>query len=87
MSVLRAVRMLLSLRCEESTRIMSDDYEREISGIERWAVRLHFISCRACRRFRRQIAFLQQAARTHLQFSTILPAERRDRIARRINGD
>ena len=63
MPVFRALQMLLTLHCDEASRIMSDGLDGTLTPLERWALRLHLVSCRTCRRFRRQLAFLQQAIR------------------------
>ena len=84
MSVLRALHLLLTLRCIDSTRLISDGCDRDLSKIERWAVRLHQISCRPCRSFRRQLAFLHQSARQRCQLAFPLSADTRERISRRI---
>ena len=84
MSVLRALHLLLTLRCIDSTRLLSDGCDRDLSKIERWAVRLHQISCRPCRRFRQQLAFLHQTARRRCQMAFPLSADARERISRRI---
>lgn len=67
MSFLKAIRLILTLHCEESTRLQSDALERQLSFAERWAVRLHFLSCKACRVFRRQLEFIQKAARANAE--------------------
>ena len=85
MSVLRAIRMLLALQCDESKRLMSEGLDRDLSRVERWALRLHFVSCIACRGVRKQFAFLQQAARRRgEQLSERLSDEARQRIAEKI---
>lgn len=55
------VKMLLALKCDESTRLISLAMDQDLPPVERWAVRLHAISCRSCRRFRKQLQFLRQA--------------------------
>lgn len=84
MSFFKAAKLLLTLHCEESTRLMSDGLERDLSAVERWAVRLHFISCKACRRFRKQLQFLQAAAQRHTERcqDAKLPPQVRDQIRR-----
>ena len=56
-----AIKMLLALKCAESTRLVSEALDRDLPAVERWAVRLHAVSCRSCRPFRRQIVFLREA--------------------------
>lgn len=60
---LAAVRLILTLKCEQSTRLVSQSLDGRLSWSERWAVRLHALCCRPCRRFKRQILFLRQALR------------------------
>ena len=86
MRVWKAVKLLLTLHCEESSRLQSEGLERKLSGVERWAVRLHFLSCKACRHFRKQLAFLQEAAerRRELTEGVKLPSETRERIQREL---
>jgi predicted anti-sigma-YlaC factor YlaD len=55
------IKMLLALRCDESTRLVSESLDRDLPAVERWAVRLHAISCRSCRPFRKQVQFLRRA--------------------------
>jgi len=56
-----AAKLMLTLKCEESTHIVSDSLDRELSWVERWAVRLHYISCWSCRRFGKQIRLLRES--------------------------
>ena len=55
-----AIKMLLALKCEESTRLVSEALDRDLPAVERWAVRLHAVSCRSCRPFRRQVIFMRE---------------------------
>ena len=61
--IFAALKMILTLRCEDSIRILSESRDGQVTWVERWAYRLHLIGCVPCRRFRRQIDFLRQAAR------------------------
>jgi len=56
-----AIKLLLTLTCDESTRLVSESLDRGLRPAERWAVRLHAVSCRSCRRYRKQLAFLRAA--------------------------
>lgn len=62
-NLLGATRLVLTLRCEHSTRLVSESLERELSFSERWAVRLHAIGCHSCRRVGRQLRRLHEAAK------------------------
>jgi hypothetical protein len=55
------VKRVLTLCCDESTRLVSESLDRELPFGERLAVRLHALCCRSCRRCRKQFVFLRQA--------------------------
>ena len=55
------IRRILTLTCDESTRLMSDSLDTELPYGERLAFRLHSVICLHCRRFSRQIRFLRVA--------------------------
>jgi hypothetical protein len=85
---LRDLRMILSLSCEEASRLTSDALDRELSRSERWALRLHRLVCSGCRRFKQQLDLirsllskspnsLQRAVSEQLPH---LSADRRERI-------
>ncbi len=59
---LKAIRLLLTLRCKHSSQLISEGMDDEWSDVERWAVRLHYISCNSCRRLRQQVDFIRRAA-------------------------
>jgi hypothetical protein len=61
MGFLKASWRILTLTCDESTRVMSDSLDAELPLAERLAYRLHALGCRHCRRFLRQIRFLRAA--------------------------
>lgn len=60
-----ALKLLLTLKCEESTHLVSDSLDRDLSFVERWAVRLHYISCWSCRRFGHQVKLLRAMLQAH----------------------
>jgi hypothetical protein len=57
---------MLTLHCDHSTHLVSNDFcdHGDLSRAERWAVRLHELCCRSCRRFRQQVEFMTRAAKT-----------------------
>lgn len=81
MSVWRAIVLLLTLKCDHATHLMSDSYLRQLTPVERWALRLHQISCRYCRRVARQLRLLEEAARRRASQGADLSASARARIA------
>ncbi|TWT73481.1 hypothetical protein Pla123a_38170 [Posidoniimonas polymericola] len=84
MSTLRAIKMLLTLRCEESARLLSDASFRSLSPVERWSVRLHQVSCKRCRQLASQLSQIDQAARSRVSQAQQMPDEMRQRIARSV---
>jgi len=61
----RAIKLLLTLKCEESTRLVSRALDESLPSVERWAVRLHAVSCRSCRHFRQQVELIQREVAEH----------------------
>lgn len=58
MQTLRSILNVLSLSCDESSRLTSDAYERELGRLERYALRVHRLNCRWCRRMSQQFTLL-----------------------------
>lgn len=50
---------ILSLTCEEASRLTSDALDRELSRSERWALRVHRLLCGGCRRFKQQLDIMR----------------------------
>lgn len=48
--------------CKEVSRLVSESMDRELPFRQRFSMRLHLLMCSLCSRFRRQIAFLRDAA-------------------------
>ncbi len=84
MPFFRGLKLLLTLKCDHASHLMSDSFERDLSVWERWAVRLHQVSCRYCRRLAKQLRAIQQAAQTHGCEASQLSADARARIAKAI---
>ncbi len=55
----RDVRKLVSLSCEEASRLASESLDRDLSRSERWALRLHGFMCRSCRQLMLQLAAMR----------------------------
>lgn len=51
------------INCRESTRLLSEEQERELSRKEQIALRFHTLICSHCRRFGKHITIIRQAAR------------------------
>lgn len=50
------------LNCKEATRLMSQEQERELTRVERLALRYHTMICTGCTNYRKHMRFLRQAA-------------------------
>lgn len=84
MSVLHDIKMVLSLSCDESSRLISDGLERPLSRAERLALRCHLMVCHRCRKFRRNLRLLRMLLRGRTEqyladtseFPTLAPEEK-----------
>jgi hypothetical protein len=72
---------ILTLPCEEASRLISDGLDRELTMVERFALRAHLISCGRCKRFRRHLTTIELAAK---EASEPMPADARERLKNRI---
>ena len=70
MALFESIRRILTLSCEESTRLVSESLDRELPRSDRLAVKLHALCCRSCRGFRRQMLFLREAIRRRAAATT-----------------
>ena len=55
MNPVKRVLYILTLRCDESARLQSQAMDDELLGYERLALRMHLLSCRGCKRYRRYL--------------------------------
>ena len=55
----------MKLTCREAARLISEGLDRNLSGAERTALRLHVAVCKACDRVTKQFEFLRRAAREY----------------------
>ena len=88
MSRPQSVWRLFNSSCQEMTRIASESLDHDPGRLERVALRLHVLYCKACRRYLRQITLLKKALRMlssrieedHLLPDIMLPEDVRERI-------
>jgi predicted anti-sigma-YlaC factor YlaD len=61
--MIRAPRIwhLLNLPCEEMARLLSESLDRDLSRLERFALKSHLLYCAACRRYARQLKEVRHA--------------------------
>jgi hypothetical protein len=93
MSMLHDIKMILTLSCDESSRLLSDHQERQLSRPERLAVRMHLMVCRRCRKFRRNLELLRDLLRrrseqclTDTEVPTTLAPDEKARILKTLTG-
>jgi hypothetical protein len=75
------------LSCEEVTRLVSESLDRELSLRQRVSTKIHFMMCRLCSRYNKQLAGLREAFRLHAMreedvdiYPASLSSEARERI-------
>jgi hypothetical protein len=92
MAQLESVWRVLTLRCNEATRLASESLDHPLPFEDRLAMRLHRMICRSCRRYGRQVVELRRistrlAEQTDPPASAMpLPEEARERIKRTLKG-
>ena len=53
------------MNCRQATRLLSDAQERDLSLMDRAALKMHVLICSGCRNFSRQMGALRDMARTY----------------------
>jgi len=53
--------MKIRRTCRDVTRLVLESQDRPLSGLESLSLRLHWLACSGCRRFRLQQQFMRQA--------------------------
>jgi hypothetical protein len=56
---LKKVLLILTLTCDQAAELMSRAQEVTLSRPERWALSLHLLICRLCRKYNRQLKLLR----------------------------
>lgn len=51
--------------CEETAQLISESLDKKLPIAKRMGVWIHFLGCRFCRRFRRQMLLLRKAAKNY----------------------
>ncbi|MGQ0811107.1 MAG: hypothetical protein ACT4OO_07765 [Nitrospiraceae bacterium] len=51
--------------CKEMTRLLSEQMDRPLPFRTRLTMRVHFLICKWCERYRNQLLFIRQAVRRH----------------------
>jgi hypothetical protein len=82
----------LSPGCRQAVGLQSAALDGKLSFRERLGLRIHLALCQWCRRYGKQIRFLQTAARKHAGEEQVLPQrtlspEARERIKQRLQSE
>lgn len=59
MNAWQAIKKVLTLRCHESSRILSEASDGELSFIDKLALRGHLLVCGSCRKYQKQLRKLR----------------------------
>jgi Putative zinc-finger len=60
---IKQLTLLLTLSCDGASRLISEQMDRDLTLIERMALRLHALGCRSCPRFMRHLWLLRTLLR------------------------
>ena len=82
----------LSPSCKQAVRLQSAALDGQLSFRQRLGLRIHLVLCKWCRRYGKQIRFLQSATREHAGEELVLPQrtlspEARERIKQRLQSE
>ena len=90
--ILKSVFLILTLKCDESSRLMSQKQETQLNRAERWALGLHLLICKSCRKYKNQLKMLRAIFNKISQPSTytaeapsLLDAEQTRSLQKRIS--
>jgi hypothetical protein len=61
---LKNIVFILTLRCDQASRLISVSQEAPLNRVERWALYLHLLICRVCPRFRKQLKLMRDVLGT-----------------------
>lgn len=78
------------LTCKQASHLVSERHDRKLNWRERAALRIHLWICDNCKRFERQLHFIQHALRKgqqegHLPVDKPLPPESAERIRKALH--
>ena len=56
---LQNVLVILTMRCDQASRLISHSQERRLNTVERWALSLHLLICNVCRKYKGQLTLMR----------------------------
>ena len=80
-------------KCKEVTRLVSESLDRKLPLYQRIGIRIHLLMCEFCSRFKKQLLFLHETIRLHVErgkdteLSAKLQPEARERISKSIQNN
>lgn len=95
MKTLHTIKLMLTIHCDDASRLASDGLDRELTRSERAILRWHLFVCHRCRRFLQQIELLRQLVQrmpelwrtaAHNNVSVHLSPERRRQIKQALSA-
>jgi hypothetical protein len=54
-SLFKKIQMLLGIKCRDATVLISKAQDTPLHPHEKWAIKLHLVSCVACKRYKKQL--------------------------------
>ena len=82
---------LLSPSCKQASRLQSESMDRPLTFFENFGLRIHLLLCKWCRRYGKQLKFLQNAAHQCEEHIEATPAQKlspeaRERIKQKLQS-
>ena len=56
---LKNIVFILTLRCDQASRLISNSQEAPLNKAERLALSFHLLICRVCRKYKKQLKFMR----------------------------
>ena len=56
---LKNIVFILTLRCDQASRLISNSQETPLNKAERLALSFHLLICRVCRKYKKQLKFMR----------------------------
>jgi predicted anti-sigma-YlaC factor YlaD len=57
--ILKNILRILTLTCDQAAQLMSQAQDIHLNRLERWALSVHLLICKFCRKYNRQLKLLR----------------------------
>ena len=86
----KIIRLFNTYNCKETSKLVSDAQERQLSVTEKFGVFIHLLICKPCVNYRQHLKFLRQAILSAKDDAAVKPDKSlndsaRDRIRQQLN--